>query len=1213
MFRAGSPPQMRRVKSAPPSQKASPREPQDCSGLRFKRAVAEAVSSCQRLSEDCIFAEDFEDANMHDYQLIGEQGRRVRPLTSRQPPAASSTSQPGMWYPATPRSMTSTSSRDSRRVSGHDVVDPQIAVPQGLRAQIIAGTPSALIARWLPMDMPAQAGNFLLRYEVEVELFGGASDRRIRSSKSTGLPASGVVIVPTRGPSVLCARYEPVVRGQSCKVRVRAVAKLGTSLQHGPWSSHVEVSEVTGAEQRKATSLGSPTELSVQCTTPAGSDPAGSELSVSWRPAKQLAGRSSGRLAGYRVYWIPLVQGTTNTALLSKSGSSMAGANFVEIGMTNHHVLRGLKSGTVYTVFVAGVTEAGLEGPCSERVLAWTVPTRPGAPQVPEIYCNAGKAVLLRWSPPDDDGGPGGGGCSHYEVRVLPMLSASSSTLLATNTSSNLSHNSSQDIGDDSSIRISDGSCELCFGVWQGDQQVEVRAVNSLGAGPWSSPISASGTLQPGAHQDVSATDLSWSSGMTAASPEANAAAEWPKPLRVVEVLQTSITLGWNPEALGNSSDQCQILTLQHLDSLASEPQIIRTDDVSVEEGLYRSEDLACNAAYSFKVRRTRPAANSESDADLDAEYSEATEVIVTAPGLPLPPPTAPQVSKVHGQGSQGFPTRAALSWLEPISDGGMPILHYQVVIQPQPSSSLESEGQAGETSDSFSLSPPEMPCPELEASWTELTVAKQEHKQVTDLKPDAVYRFAVRAITAIGGSDLSEWSQPYRTGPSAPAKPGVPWLLGPSALFPHEPQLSFALPAGEPKHYRCLAVASRDSTIEGASYHDLSVVSSDDASVTAVIHKLDGNRTYKFSVQAENEGGWGLLSEASKPGFVWQPLPPGKPEIYMVMPDCVFLKWYATLDQDGELIENYNIHTATIDENTKEEKPFAVEPVKATVNQKDLRSAAKGHDRVVGVIKQVYAQAKRIRGGNSYVFRMEPAAGAEPRLKSEASEEQWVPLGKPGSPSRPTCGQVSNTPLAKAEVELSWCAPDSDGGDAIMGYRIFSYRLAPGIDLLTEGLMNLHLEKPWVYPAKVQGVGAFSKGGQNEKTPGCIRGKVKDLDPGASYCFQVTAMNGQGHSQPSPLSEVLQTASRAPSACRALLARAIGSSEVQLSWQPPASCGGAEVSEYEISVHSTAQAPWHEKISAQDKNPVWIRHVVAGLRLPNEYHFQVAAVNEAG
>ena len=83
------------------------------------------------------------------------------------------------------------------------------------------------------------------------------------------------------------------------------------------------------------------------------------------------------------------------------------------------------------------------------------------------------------------------------------------------------------------------------------------------------------------------------------------------------------------------------------------------------------------------------------------------------------------------------------------------------------------------------------------------------------------------------------------------------------------------------------------------------------------------------------------------------------------------------------------------------------------------------------------------------------------------------------------------------------------------------------------------------------------------------------------------------------------------PDAPRGLGARADGTSRIDLSWRPPASDGGAQVTGYRIEVSDDAGVSWRDLVA--NTRTTTTTHAHTGLEPATTRHYRVSAINRIG
>ena len=192
----------------------------------------------------------------------------------------------------------------------------------------------------------------------------------------------------------------------------------------------------------------------------------------------------------------------------------------------------------------------------------------------------------------------------------------------------------------------------------------------------------------------------------------------------------------------------------------------------------------------------------------------------------------------------------------------------------------------------------------------------------------------------------------------------------------------------------------------------------------------------------------------------------------------------------------------------------------------------------------------------------------------SRARATTWEAVQAPDAPQNLT-GIADGT-----TINLSWDAPVSDGGATISGYLVESS---------TDG-------ETWTDAASSATGTTYAHTG---------------LTLGTTYQYQVSARNSEGLSTPSDTTRVtaLETVT-GPGAPRNVTATSPGRHTVVLSWDLPASDGGASVTGYKIE-RRTFRDSWSDVES--DTGSLDTTHDDGGLNAGTTYFYRVSAINAAG
>ena len=181
------------------------------------------------------------------------------------------------------------------------------------------------------------------------------------------------------------------------------------------------------------------------------------------------------------------------------------------------------------------------------------------------------------------------------------------------------------------------------------------------------------------------------------------------------------------------------------------------------------------------------------------------------------------------------------------------------------------------------------------------------------------------------------------------------------------------------------------------------------------------------------------------------------------------------------------------------------------------------------------------------------------------SAEVKGTPFTTPGAPQH-----LSGVP-GDAQVTLTWDAPSSDGGSAILRYEYAIDDSGTWIDA------GLDLEET-----------------------------VPDLTNVQQYAFEVRAVNSAGPGAPA---RTAATPLGMPSVPESLTATG-GDGEVVLEWSAPADDGGAPVTGYEYRFAAGTAVPGDTPWQSAGLDLEW---TVTGLTNGQQYAFEVRAVNSAG
>jgi hypothetical protein len=386
----------------------------------------------------------------------------------------------------------------------------------------------------------------------------------------------------------------------------------------------------------------------------------------------------------------------------------------------------------------------------------------------------------------------------------------------------------------------------------------------------------------------------------------------------------------------------------------------------------------------------------------------------------------------------------------------------------------------------------------------------------VTGLTNGTTYSFTVTATNAVGTGPAS--GPAIATPQAAATAPGAPQGL---SATPGNAQatLSWAAPASDGGS----AILSYTATASPSG------ATCTTAGTSCTITGLANGTSYSFTVTATNAVGTG---PASTPATATPATVPGAPQGVGATPgnSQVTVSWAAPASDGGSAILSY---TAT-----------------ASPGGASCTTAATG------------CTIAGLTNGTTYSITVTAtnAVGTGPASTPATA----TPATVPGAP------QSLNATPSSGQVALSWAAPASDGGSAILSYTVTA-----------------------------------NPGGATCTTAGtsCT---IAGLTNGTSYSFTVRATNALGTGPAS--SPVTATPATVPSAPQNLLASPHRSKGINLSWTAPASNGGSAITGYQI-YRRTATGTW---VRIATISPL-TTYRDAGTQKNTLYYYYVVAVNAVG
>jgi hypothetical protein len=421
--------------------------------------------------------------------------------------------------------------------------------------------------------------------------------------------------------------------------------------------------------------------------------------------------------------------------------------------------------------------------------------------------------------------------------------------------------------------------------------------------------------------------------------------------------------------------------------------------------------------------------------------------------------------------------------------------------------------------------------------AWTQLpnTGTTATQATVSGLTSQAGYIFEVAAINAAG---VSAWSSPSsiiypEIDPATPSdvvgisgyqSVELSWLAPPSSVVPVTGYLV------------------RYSADSGASWS--APVPTGSTALTYDYTGLTQPDFLIFQVAATNANGSSTWSAPSAPvSPETRPSPPTKVRA-LAEDRAVTLTWNPPADLAGGTLSGYRI-----DMRTSSSEPWRI------------------HTATTGTTATRY-RIDNLANGTTYEFRV--AAITELGVGVPSQSATATPFGLPGRPIdvRAVAGN--------ARATVTWQAPASTNGRAVVGYRIEA-ATSTGWYLVVENTASTATSHT-----------------------------VTGLTNGESYLFRVAAINRAGAGGESVPSPAVTPSAQAPTPPRHVSTRS-GVGIAQVSWQPPRSSGTFAVTSYVVET-SAAGGPWSVQCQTSTNTCR-----LPGLSTTTPYRFRVAAVSAAG
>lgn len=796
----------------------------------------------------------------------------------------------------------------------------------------------------------------------------------------------------------------------------------------------------------------------------------------------------------------------------------------------------GLTNGTAYIFQVAAVNSAGT-GSYSTASSAVTPITTPGAP-TSVSSSNGARQATISWTAPASNGGSV---ISNYAVQYSTDGGATFASQILT--------------GSTSTSYVYTGLTASTSYIFR------VAAITSVGQGSWSSNTTSL-TIQdlPGAPTSVAGVDGNGQVVLSWTAPTSNGGAS----ISDYTIRYSSNSgVSWTTFSDGTSTATSATITgLTNGTSYIFQVAAVNTwgtgsySSSSASQTPFTTPNAPLNVAGSpssaqVTVTWSAAVANGRSVTDYIIQFSSnsgstwstfadgtSTSTSVTVTGLTNGTSYIFRVAAINSAGTGSYSSASTA-----------------VTPQSVPSLPLSVAGTGGNTQVSLVWTTPASNggrsitdylvrySSDSGSTWTDFAdgTSTATSATVTGLTNGTNYVFQVAAVNSVGTGSYSVASSevtPYSI-------PGQTTAVSGSAGI-NQVSLAWSAPASNGGSAITDYVVEY-STNSGSTW--VTFVDSVSSTTSATVTGLTNGTGYIFRVTAKNAAGNGTPS-ATTSAIVPRTMPSAAQSVAGTSGNAqVALTWSAPVSNGGSSVTDYEIQ-------------YSTDGTTWTVFTDTVSTSTS-------------ATVTGLTNGTAYTFRVAAINSAGTGTYSVASSAV-TPYTTPGTPT----SVVATS--GNGQVSLSWTAPASNGGSALIQYRVqYAPQGSDDYSTWSSSIATLSTSTTYV---------------------------VTGLTNGTSYKFRVAANNAAGNGSYSTASSATTpfTTSNAPTG----LTTTNGDAQIALSWTAPASNGGDPISDYVVQYSSNSGSSW---TTFSDSVSTSTSLTVTGLTNGTAYVFRVAAVNAAG
>ena len=461
------------------------------------------------------------------------------------------------------------------------------------------------------------------------------------------------------------------------------------------------------------------------------------------------------------------------------------------------------------------------------------------------------------------------------------------------------------------------------------------------------------------------------------------------------------------------------------------------------------------------------------------------------------------------------------LTWNTPSTDGGSPVTSYRI------------QGWGPSATGWTTL---------VDNTGSTATVYLHE-----GLDPAASWRYRVMAINAAGAGPASNTA----TATTDAGPPGPPRELSATARGANWIELTWRAP--ESTGGLALSGYQIEVYEEGTSTWTI-LVANTGSTLTQYHHLgLDPGTTWYYRVSGVNSVGAGESSAVAS--ATTDAVPPGRPTKLTATangPHRIELLWFPPEQDGGSSVTGYRIEVF-------EEGGDSWRALEENTRSTSIEYAHTGLDP---------ASTRTYR-----VVAINAVGPGDPSNMATATTDPVVP-GEPRT--------LRATANGTSQIDLSWGAPDYDGGAPVAGYEI---EVSDNGGATWATLIADTRSTATIFPHA-------------------------GLRPATTRHYRVSAINRVGAGEPSNIASATTDAT-VPDRPEELVASAHDHARIDLDWQAPSFDGGARITGYRIEVSENAGATWAELIATTGSANTSYAH--AGLAPATTRHYRVSAINPIG